>query len=332
MKKIELVIGRNQSDEMEYILSKFDVLFYKNNLQGNTSDLNMIQYLIFSPDATAREIMKDVKKIIHTNQKDTLMAVHPIETIFSDYLDKAEDKEKNKEVPKLSEELRALTEPSVEFRRDLLFVVIIAATAALIGLFANNPTIIIGAMLIAPMLKPITAFSFNIAVFQPAKMIKAGFSILLLVGSIVGVSALFTLIAVQVYPMDITEEIQVRTVTSPAFLILAIALGIAGGLAMSSNVPGTLVGVAIAAALVPPAVVIGIGLAMLDVQILIGASVLTLSNIIGLLLGTLMIFLISGITPNRYNKNRQIDVRYIIFIVSVLICTSIIAAWLSLDT
>jgi len=330
VKKIELMISSKQSNELEYVLSKFDVPFYKNNLQSNIVDSNLNQYFIFSPDTTAREIMRDVKKILHTNQKDNLMTVHEIETAFSNYLDRIEDKEDNKEAPKLREEFHALTEPAVEFRRDLLFMVIIAAAAALIGLFSNNPSIIIGAMLIAPLLKPITAFSFNIAVFRPPKIIKAGFSILLLIGSIVGISALLTIIAVQISPIEITDEIQVRTATSPVFLILAIALGIAGALAMSSNVPGTLVGVAIAAALVPPASVMGIGLAMLDADILIGASILTISNIIGLLLGTLTVFLMAGVTPKRYGQNRQIDIKYVIFIVSVLIGASVIAAWLSL--
>lgn len=190
MKKIELVIDDKQSDELEYVLSKFDVPFYKNRLQGNAIDSDLIQYFVFSPDIIAREIMRDVKKILHTNQKNSLMAVHEIDTVFSDYLDKIEDKEDRKEAPKLREEFQALTEPAVEFRRDLLFMVIIAAAAALIGLFANNPSIIIGAMLIAPLLKPITAFSFNIAVFHPPKIITAGFSILILLASIVGISAL----------------------------------------------------------------------------------------------------------------------------------------------
>ena len=330
VKKIELMIDQKQSDELEYVISKFDVPFYKNNLQSNAIDSDLIQYLIFSPDTTAREIMRDVKKILHTNQKDSLMAVHEIETAFSGHLDKMEDREDGKEAPKLREEFHALTEPAVKFRRDLLFMVIIAAAAALIGLFANNPSIIIGAMLVAPLLKPITAFSFNIAVFRPAKIITAGISILLLLGSIVGISALLTVVALQISPLEITDEIQIRAVTSPVFLILAVALGIAGALAMSSNVPGTLVGVAIAAALVPPASVIGIGFAMLDADILIGASILTLSNIIGLLLGTLTVFLIAGVTPKRYGQNRQIDVKYVVFIVSVLIGASGIAAWLSL--
>jgi hypothetical protein len=131
--------------------------------------------MIFAPDTTARKVMKEIKKILHTNQNDTIMAVHEIETVFSNYLDQIEDKEDNKESPKLREEFHALTEPAVEFSCDLLFVVMMASAAALIGLFANNLSIIIGAMLIAPLLKPITAFSFNITVFRPPKIVKAGF-------------------------------------------------------------------------------------------------------------------------------------------------------------
>lgn len=60
------------------------------------------------------------------------MVIPEIETTFSNYLDQIEDKEENKESPKLREEFHALTEPVVEFRRDLLFVVMMASAAALV--------------------------------------------------------------------------------------------------------------------------------------------------------------------------------------------------------
>ena len=289
----------------------------------------MIQYFVFSTDSTSRVIMKKIEKILDTNQKDTLMTSHPIEAVFSNHLEKIESKEDTNTKPKLIQEMRTLTEPAVEFRRDMFFVVLIASTAALIGLFANNPSIIIGAMLIAPLLKPITAFSFNVSVFNVQKIKTAGFSLCLLVGSVIGISAILTLITLQIVPLELTDEIQLRAETSPTFMILAIVLGMAGTLAMSSNIPGILVGVAIAAALVPPAVVMGIGLAMLDTDVLFGAGVLTLSNIIGLLLGTLSIFLIVGVTPKHYHKKSKINLQYIIFIVCILIGASALAFFLS---
>ena len=328
MKKIELIISKDQSNDVNYILSKFNVAFYKNSLNAEESETPLLQYIVFAPDATARKIMKKISKIMDTKNKHHIITSHELEATFSDYLEKKDRDENIKETPKLKEEFRALTEPAVDFKLNLLIVVLVASTAALIGLFANNPSIIIGAMLIAPLLRPITAFSFNVSVFNLQKIIKSGISLGLLIGSIVGISALLTLVAIQIIPMEITPEIEMRTKTSPTFMVLAIVLGIAGSLALSSNIPGILAGVAIAAALVPPAVVMGIGLAMLDEEILFGSSVLTLSNIIGLLLGTLVVFLLAGVTPKQYGKNK-LNTKYIIYIISVLVAASVLAFWLS---
>jgi len=80
------------------------------------------------------------------------MVISEIETTFSNYLDQIEDKGENKESPKLREEFHALTEPVVEFHRDLLFVVMIASAALVppesvigIGLAMLDADILIGA-------------------------------------------------------------------------------------------------------------------------------------------------------------------------------------------
>ena len=329
MKKIELIIPEQQCNDIDYIVSKFNLPFYKNNLNKENSEIQLVQYIVFAPDATARKIMQKINKLLDTKNKNHIITSHALEAAFSEYLEKKEDRDDSiRETPKLKEEFRTLTEPAVDFKLNLLIVVLVASTAALIGLFANNASIIIGAMLIAPLLRPITAFSFNVSVFNLQKIIKSGISLGLLIGSIVGISALLTLVAIQIMPMEITPEIEMRTMTSPTFMVLAIVLGIAGSLALSSNIPGILAGVAIAAALVPPAVVMGIGLAMLDEEILYGSSILTLSNIIGLLLGTLVVFLLAGVTPKQYGKNK-LNTKYIIYIISVLIASSVLAFWLS---
>jgi len=331
VKKIELVIRDSQCGDIENILTQSNVPFYKNNLNNNNiSDVKLVQYAIFSPDDTSRRIMKDIEKFLHTDQKDSIMATHSLEATFSKYLNKFEEKtSKNKGSSKLIQEFRTMTEPAVDIRRDLLFVVLIASAAALIGLFAGNPSIIIGAMLIAPLLKPITALTFNVSLFDTKKIIKSGLSVSILLGSIVGISTLLTIIGLQMAPLEITDEIQLRTETSPTFMILAVVLGMAGALAMTSNIPGILVGVAISAALVPPAVVIGIGIAMLDYDIIVGASILTLSNVIGLLLGTLTVFLLAGVTPKQYHQKDTHQIKYIIFIISVLVVVSVVSFWLS---
>lgn len=48
-------------------------------------------------------------------------------------------------------------------------MIIIASMAAMVGLFMNNPAVVIGAMLISPLLGQIIAFSFNAAIGHPKK-------------------------------------------------------------------------------------------------------------------------------------------------------------------
>ncbi len=207
-------------------------------------------------------------------------------------------------------------------------LIVIASGAALVGLFTDNGALIIGAMLLAPLLGPITAFSFNVAVGRPQKIVQAAFSgfILLVASFVTGV--IVTIVLQQFLELPITNEILLRTEISPLFIALAIALGIAGGIAMSSNIPGLLVGVAIAAALVPPTVVTGIGAGIQDWDIFSKAFVLTAANVIGLVLGTMIVFFVKGISPRQYHE-KTIAKRYLPFTIGIFIILSILLGIIS---
>ena len=167
-------------------------------------------------------------------------------------------------------------------------------------MFSNSPAIVIGAMLISPLLGPITAFAFNAAVGRPWKMSQSAFSGFVLIATVVLASAVLTFLTGLIFDLPITNEIEIRTNNSPVDVIIGVLLGIAGGIAMVSTIPGILVGVAIAAALVPPATVTGIGIALFDYEIFTGGLLLTSSNIIGLILGCMIVFFLKGVTPRKY--------------------------------
>jgi len=119
-----------------------------------------------------------------------------------------------------------------------------------------------------------------------------------------------------------------RTETTVVFLALAIALGVAGGIAMSSSVPGILVGVAIAAALVPPSAVAGIGLSLWDLDIFTNSLLLTIQNVIGLILGMMSVFFVKRITPRKYHEKEK-GKQYIIITISIFIALSVIVGIIS---
>lgn len=100
---------------------------------------------------------------------------------------------------------------------------------------------------------------------------------------------------------------------------------------MSTDIPGILVGVAIAAALVPPAAVAGIGIAMFDFDIFSSALTLTAANIIGLVLGMMIVFFIGGVTPRKFFEKEKAH-NHMIITILVFVGLSILLGILSLKS
>ncbi len=329
MRKIEVICYDQQSQSIEFTFKKYKIPFHSELTMSE--DERLLRYTGICPDSLANGLTNELNKIIDTRTKDLYVTSFAIEATLSDYLTnytkELETKQVNVKKKKLIEEYESLIDPSVKFNKNLLFMIVIAAGVAVVGLFANNASLVIGAMLISPLLGPISAFSFNTAVGQTNKMIKSLISGLLLLIAVIATGALLTTIAIQFTDLPLTNEIISRTEISPVFLAVAIALGFAGGIAMSTNIPGILVGVAIAAALVPPATVAGIGVALWDFDIFSNALTLTAANIIGLVLGMMIIFFISGVSPRKFYEKEKAQQHMIITII-VFIGLSILLGFL----
>ena len=145
-----------------------------------------------------------------------------LDAAFSDYLLDLEQKENTSKTGRLAEEFHTLAEPSVEFNKDLFAMVIIASVVAVVGLFTNNAALVIGGMLLAPLIGPITAFSFNVAIAKPKKMMKASVNGFVLLLATFSTAFLITIISSQFIELSVTNEILLRTENSFVFLALAI--------------------------------------------------------------------------------------------------------------
>ena len=330
MRKIEIICYDQQSQSVEFTFKKFKIPFHVELTMAENERL--LRYTGICPDLLADSLTNELNKIIDTRRKELYVTSLAIEATLSDYLSnyakELETKQLKVKKKKLIVEYESLIEPNVKFNKNLLFMIVIAAGVAVAGLFANNASLVIGAMLISPLLGPISAFSFNTAVGKTDKMFKALVSGLILLISVIATGAILTGIAVQFVDLPLTDEILSRTIVSPVFLAVAIALGLAGGIAMSTNIPGILVGVAIAAALVPPAAVAGIGIALWDFEIFSNALTLTAANIIGLVLGMMVVFFIGGVTPRKFYEKEKAQ-QHMVITISIFIGLSILLGFLS---
>lgn len=157
---------------------------------------------------------------------------------------------------------------------------ILSAIIASYGLVTNSAAVVIGAMLVAMMLGPITGVALAIIDHRMPLLRKSlitvflGISLVVLVGFIVGWLH---------KDQPLTAEILSRTQPTSMDLMIALAGGTAGAYAMvSPHLSVAVVGVAVATALVPPLAASGILFANGELQLGFGALLLAMTNILAI--------------------------------------------------
>ncbi|MFN2099061.1 DUF389 domain-containing protein [Altererythrobacter sp. MF3-039] len=158
-----------------------------------------------------------------------------------------------------------------------LFMICMSAGIAVLGLLLSSPAVVIGAMLLSPLMNPIVGSGFAFAIGDFVWLRRCGRA--LLVGSIVAI--LFCAFVVFLSPLQtVTEEIAARTRPNIFDLLVALFSALAGAYALIRGKEGTIVGVAIATALMPPLAVVGFGMATLNTTVFGGALMLFMTNLI----------------------------------------------------
>jgi uncharacterized hydrophobic protein (TIGR00271 family) len=180
---------------------------------------------------------------------------------------------------------------------DINYIVLILGSCviAALGLLSNSAAVIIGAMIVAPLMLPIRGLAFgglegNVVLFR--KSLTA-----IVVGTLVAIVLAWSVGSLVRLP-EFGSEVLARS--KPTLLDLGIAVaagGISGFAKVQPKVSGTLAGTAIAVALMPPLCVIGLGLSQANWSLSLGASLLYMTNLLGITLSCMLTFLIAGYTP-----------------------------------
>ena len=169
---------------------------------------------------------------------------------------------------------------------------------ATFGLISNSTAVIIGAMLVAPLMLPLRALAFGALEGDFSLFRKAFLSI---VGATIVALFLSSLAGDLVDIPEFGSEVLART--QPNLVDLGIAV-VAGGISsfakVRQGVSDALAGTAIAVALMPPLCVVGLALSQEQLYFAKGAFLLYLTNLLGITLSCMVVFIIAGYTePNQ---------------------------------
>jgi uncharacterized hydrophobic protein (TIGR00341 family) len=312
MKKIVIAIRNEEYAKIKPLME---------NIHFTESEQNgIIRFVAYLPDRQLDDFITKARDTIDLRYKDNLIEVSTPDFVVSPHLQREEEVHEPGESSRPIEELVAGTRIYTSIDPGRLAITSIAGLVALTGLFLNNTAIVIGAMILSPILGPISAFAIMTAVGDIRDALRSIGNLALLLGSVVFFSFLSTAIIAHFIPLTLTPEILLRTDVNPIYVVMALLLGFAIILALTREISEILAGIAVAAALIPPTVVVGI-LLVLDPPSAIDAGILVLENVIGLMAGALIGTAFLRLAPRaRGEKNtaRKIVLRAL-FVFSVLV-------------
>lgn len=180
---------------------------------------------------------------------------------------------------------------------DFYFLIAISSAMAVLGLVLDNVTIVIGAMVVAPLITPLFAFSLSLLVLHVRRLAKSFFAIVIgtLVAMFVSFFVTYLIILIDGKDIALTAEILSRAEPNLLYFFVALFAGMAGAFGYARpKIVESVIGIAIAAAIIPPVVVSGLGLAVGDFFLAKQSFLLYLFNIIGICFGSIIMFLSIG--------------------------------------
>lgn len=195
------------------------------------------------------------------------------------------------------EELYADMQKGSAVDRVYVVTVMLSSVLAAVGLVRDDPVILVGAMVVAPLLGPNLALAFGTTLGDLSLVGRAlkttGLGIALALGLSVAVGSLMA-----VDPA--VEAIADRTRAGVPDVAVALAAGSAGALTFTTGIPSALVGVMVAVALLPPLVNAGLLLGSGYPTGALGAFMLVVTNVVCLNLAGVVTFQLQRIRPRSW--------------------------------
>lgn len=303
MKRVEISVEENDSGKLEEILKNEQMTYSKFSSYSEIGKIDF--YSTTVPDEILDSTLEKLSAAMDMRKADNQIVVLDVLAYVSTKLRNMQKKAAETSIKNPVEIIMQPLEQHLRITRYGMIMIALSTLVVLAGLFLDNIPIIIGSMLLSPLLGPISASIVNGSVGRSKQLLMAESSLfsMILVSMFISSTVSFTL--VHLVPVYLGHQFSV--IINPPVLqaAVAIVLGVAAGLALTTKLPETLVGVAIAAALLPPLGVAGIYLGLGEFHEFLNAFALTMIYLFGLKVGGIAYLKLSGVTPRMiYEKQK----------------------------
>jgi len=238
--------------------------------------------------------------------EDAYTVVVDAETVVSRRFDRLREEYEDGDIEddRISrQELRTHAEDLTPTFGVYLTLTIISALVATAGLLLDSPAVVVGSMVIAPLIGPALGASIG-TVLDENELLYSGLKHQFLGVGVAIASAAVLAWVVRTgnlvppgFAIADVDEIAERLAPDLLSLVIALGAGVAGVLSIATGVSVALVGVMIAAALIPPAAAAGIAFAFGEPSAAVGSTVLVFVNVLSVNLAGMITLWYTGYRP-----------------------------------
>ena len=210
---------------------------------------------------------------------------------------------------------------------DYLVMMVLSSGLASLGLLEDSTAVVIGAMLVAPLMGPL--IGAGLALAQGNLVLHRNSIGVALQGLLVGF-AMSVVMGLLNPGFEPTLEIEARGNPDVLDLGVAVLSGFVAAYALGRpGLANTLAGVAIAAALVPPLCVVGIGLTNDQPVVAANSAILLLTNLVAIILSAAGAFSLLGIRGAYKTKGSAKSWVRITFLILIMLSVILLLPLLS---
>ncbi len=260
-------------------------------------------YKILVKSESTEGLLKKLLDKFSGEEKFRVLVSEIIATIPEVEEDSKKKIKKLKRIRVSREELYASISDFTKLNYIYLSLILLSTLIAAFGFINNNSSVIIGAMVIAPLLGPNLAISFS-TVLGDFELEKKAYLALF-----TGVMLSFLLSLVMGLIFEINPELsefQKRIFINLGDIVIAIASGIAGVLSFTTGAALNLVGVMVSISLLPPLVASGLLIGGGFYLYGLSSFLLFLANFASLNLAGVITFLFQGVKPAHWWEEKRI--------------------------
>lgn len=282
MRLIQISVPDDQRETVGEVLREQGVGFTEVSATGETADHTLVNFTV--PADAVEHVLNDLYDAGVDEQSYTVS----LETEFaiSEGMDELQERWANTPNSIAPRTLRAKAKGLQLNTRSYLWMMLLSTVVATAGLLLDSPAVVVGSMVLAPLVSPILTASVG-GVRNDREMVISSISLQALglgvavVGAVV-LAALIRHLGVVPGSLGIRNVATIGGRMSPSILSAAVALasGAAGAFGLASKGDVSIVGVMIAAALIPSAATAGIGIAWGEFVVGAGALLLLALNVV----------------------------------------------------